>query len=155
RIVPVVVGNGDNSLYRFTAAGVSVWSYPTGGNVRSSPAVGPQGDIYFGSFDHKVYALHDDHTLFWTGTTADVIDLASPTVGPDSTVYIGSQDRFLYAIRASGALRWTYTDNANIDATPCVRTDGSVVAAMGSHVAAINPATGTALWRFFARNSIR
>jgi len=150
-----VIGNGDNSLYRFTSGGSPVWSFGTGGNVRSSPAVGPAGDLYFGSFDHNIYALHPDHSLFWSGTTGDIIDLASPTVGPDSTIYIGSQDRFLYAIRPNGSLRWTFTDNANIDATPCVRADGSIAAAMGSHVAAIDPATGTALWRFFAKNSIR
>ena len=38
-------------------AGDLLWSFETGGMVRSSPAIGSDGTVYVGSTDHKVYAL--------------------------------------------------------------------------------------------------
>ncbi len=151
----VVIGNGDNNLYRFTAAGAPVWSYSTSGNVRSSAARGPAGDLYVGSHDFMVHAVSDAGVPQWTGVTGDIIDLASPAVGSDSTIYIGSEDQFLYAVRPDGTLRWAYTDTSKVDATPCIRPDGVIVAAMGSHIEAIEPTTGTYLWDYHARSSVR
>ena len=34
----------------------SIWSYQTGGNIYSSPTVA-NGEVYFGSCDHNVYAV--------------------------------------------------------------------------------------------------
>ena len=39
-------------------AGVQKWRYGTGGQIGwSSPAIGPDGAVYFGSLDHKIYAI--------------------------------------------------------------------------------------------------
>ena len=33
------------------------WKYATGSEVRSSPALGPDGTVYFGSYDSNIYAI--------------------------------------------------------------------------------------------------
>jgi len=39
-------------------AGGLKWKFTTGNHVESSPAIGPDGTIYFGSDDGKVYAVN-------------------------------------------------------------------------------------------------
>ena len=34
-----------------------IWEFETGGDVESSPAIGPDGTVYIGSNDKKVYAI--------------------------------------------------------------------------------------------------
>ena len=38
--------------------GTVLWEFETGGYVTSSPAVGPDGTVYVGSSDNKLYALN-------------------------------------------------------------------------------------------------
>jgi hypothetical protein len=53
----VYVGSTDDCVYALNAAtGVLVWSYRTGSDVYSSPAVS-NGVVYIGSYDHNVYAF--------------------------------------------------------------------------------------------------
>ena len=58
----VYVGSWDNSLYAIDAAsGHKKWSYATGDDVDSSPALSPDGTtVYVGSDDNSLYAI-------WTG----------------------------------------------------------------------------------------
>ena len=75
-----------------------LWSFETGGAVRSSPAVGSDGTVYIGSVDHKIYALngHTGEKKWEFATGGDV--LSSPAIGKDGTVYFGSEDKKLYAL---------------------------------------------------------
>ena len=41
-------------------AGVKLWEFETGGTVYSSPAIGPDGTVYVGSWDKKLYAIKTD-----------------------------------------------------------------------------------------------
>ena len=51
------VSSFDNKMYALNAqTGDFLWSYQTGGNVYSSPAV-VDGVAYFGSYDGNVYAV--------------------------------------------------------------------------------------------------
>jgi outer membrane protein assembly factor BamB len=46
--------------------GTVKWTYQTGGPVRSSPAVGPDGTIYVGSSDSaKLHAINPNGTKKW------------------------------------------------------------------------------------------
>ena len=39
------------------SAGVKLWEYEPGFAVTSSPAIGPDGKVYVGSIDKKLYAI--------------------------------------------------------------------------------------------------
>ena len=40
--------------------GTVLWEFETGGDVHSSPAIGPDGTVYVGSEDKKLYAIKTD-----------------------------------------------------------------------------------------------
>ena len=79
-------------------AGSKLWEFKTGGDVYSSPAIGPDGTVYFGS--DKLYAINGKSgvKLWEFETGGDVV--SSPAIGSDGTVYVGSYDNKLYAIKA-------------------------------------------------------
>ena len=37
-----------------------LWEFETGGKVYSSPPIGPDGTVYVGSYDKKIYAIKTD-----------------------------------------------------------------------------------------------
>jgi len=73
------------------------WKYETGDDVSSSPAIAPDGTVYFGSEDGYLYALYPDGTLkrryYYIGLVR-----SSPAIAEDGTVYVGSDDGNLYAL---------------------------------------------------------
>jgi hypothetical protein len=79
--------------------GVKLWEFETGGDVRSSPAIGSDGTVYVGSGDKKLYAINGKSGVkLWEFETGDGVN-SSPDIGSDGTVYVGSSDRNLYAIK--------------------------------------------------------
>ena len=100
----VLVGSDEGILYAFDATtGDDKWRYPsvgTIGQIWSTPAVDDQR-VYFGSMDHKVYALSlQDGTLAlgWPFETGGAI-VAQPLL-LERMVIVGSFDRKLYGIDA-------------------------------------------------------
>jgi outer membrane protein assembly factor BamB len=65
----------------------------------SSPAIGPDGTVYVGSYDHKLYAINGKSGVkLWEFETGFSV-WSSPAIGSDGTLYIGSRDYKVYAIR--------------------------------------------------------
>src|SRR5438445_7373518 len=69
--------------------------------IYSSPAIGADGTVYVGDYDHNLYAISPPSsgtlgTLKWKYTTGGAIS-SSPSIGSDGTVYAGSDDGYLYA----------------------------------------------------------
>ncbi len=154
-----------HSLRALSAADGSVrWSYPLGkGEVRSTPAVAPDGSITFvvetrepqlpGSTTGVVHRLSKDGALLWTFDVDPThvtlqIGLAAPAIGADGSVYVAG-DR-LYALAPDGQLRWaalapTYEA---LSASPVVGQDGTVYfAAHNVALTAFDPADGTERWK--------
>jgi outer membrane protein assembly factor BamB len=124
--------------------------------VTSSPAIGPDGMIYFGAWDDRLYAVHAfDGSTKWTYATGDDVG-SSPALSPDfSTVYVGSEDRNLHAVHtANGTARWTYLAGAGITASPMVGPDGSVFIASSDAVLHAVSEAGEARWTFRVGSAI-
>lgn len=122
---PVVVGN---SFYAINPDGTRKWNFPTDDGVETSPGIGPDGTIYFGSYDSTIYAVTDGGTegiLKWSYKTGGVVD-ASPTIGADGTMYIGSRDSTLYAFNPDGSIRWTYKAGDDIESSVTIAGDGTI-----------------------------
>ena len=80
--------------------GTQLWAFDTGGDVRSSPALSPDGaTLYIGSDDAKVYALQTSTVeQQWAFDTGGHVR-SSPALSPDgATLYIGSWDDKVYAL---------------------------------------------------------
>jgi outer membrane protein assembly factor BamB len=68
------------------------WSFNDfGGAVNSSPAIGADGTVYFGTDDSNVYAmtLGRGHIVWQASPGGFPLGLNSPAIGPNGTVYIG------------------------------------------------------------------
>jgi len=124
------------------------WTYTTGGDIWSSPAIGQHGTIYFGSEDGYLYALHADGSLKWRFTTSSGI-LSAPALDNRGRIYIGSKDSCVYCIEDSVTyprLNWTFHANGMISAPILVGNDGTVYART-SLLYAIDPA-GNQKWTY-------
>jgi len=108
------------------------WKFSTKGAIHSHPAIGSDGTIYIGAWDHNLYAINPDGSLKWSFPTGGQIN-ASPTLGSDGTIYIGAWDRNLYAINPKGALKWKFTTKGEIFSTPAIGLDGTLYIGCWGH----------------------
>ncbi|MDY6835093.1 MAG: PKD domain-containing protein [Chloroflexota bacterium] len=149
--------------------GSKIWDYSTVGGVLSSPAVGDDGTIYFGTSDGKFYALNSSGTPKWNTpyNTSERI-VSSPAIGLDGTVYFGSQeppgwredpdpnrqDGNLWAIHPDGSLKWSYSTSGWILSSPAIDPDGVIYFGCGnSRLYAIYP-DRTIKWTYTAADWI-
>jgi len=107
------VAGGTGAVYALDSAGRETWRLLFAGAVRSSPAVGRDGVIYFGTGDGKFHALRPDGTMLWSYSAADSI-LSSPAIGADTSVVVGSDDGYVYCFRDYN------TADPTPPGTPCV-----------------------------------
>ncbi len=118
----------DTSFWAVNPDGTRKWEFYVGDGVESSPAIGHDGTIYFGSYDGNVYAVEDSVTyprLKWMFPTGAAVD-ASPTVDGDGTIYIGSRDSVMYAIEPDGSLKWSYKTGGGIESSVTVDDHGYI-----------------------------
>lgn len=95
-----------------------LWSYKTGASIESSPVVGKDGTIYFGSHDGSFYAINKDGSLKWKKElTKPIYDprwnvskaiMASPAIASDGTVYINTASGYLHALNPGGDEKWRF-----------------------------------------------
>src|SRR5438093_5250152 len=85
--------------------------------IFSSPAVGADQTIYFGSGNGKFYALTPAGGEKWSFTTGAEIQ-SSPAIGTDGTLYFGSGDGKLYALNPDGTKKWEFQTGRDILSSP-------------------------------------
>ena len=90
------------------------WSFQTGFDVDSSPAIGSDGTIYVGSYDDYLYAINPDGSRKWRFKTGGYVSYSSPAAGSDGTIYVGSEDNNLYAINPDGSKKWTFKTGVTV-----------------------------------------
>jgi outer membrane protein assembly factor BamB len=107
--------------------------------------VGPDGAIYIGSYDKKLYAVNPNGTLKWSFATSNGV-FSSPAIGADGAVYFGSHDGKVRALNPDGTLRWTFTTGGAVYSSPAIDKDQVVyVGSFDQKLHAINP-NGTQKW---------
>jgi len=133
------------------------WTLLTGGDICSSPAVGADGTIYVGSWDHKLYAVSPDGSLRWNLAVDNMIS-SSPAIGLDGTIFVGALEwggGNMYAINADGTLKWAFNVGGRIASSPAIGADGTIyVGSEDIHrLYAIEP-NGTLKWSFTTGNDV-
>jgi outer membrane protein assembly factor BamB len=121
--VPVPVST---VFFAINPDGTMKWSFDMEDGTESSPAIGPDGTIYVGSYDGHLYAIADEGdkgVLKWKYKTGGVID-ASPTVDGIGRIYIGSRDGNMYAFEPDGTLLWTFTVGVGIESSASIDDKG-------------------------------
>ncbi len=119
----------------------------------TTPAIGADGTIYFGTFEGRLCAINPDGTRKWSFRTEREI-CSSPALGNDGTIYFGSRDRKLYAVRPDGKLSWKFQTGAWVDASPALGSDGSIYfGSWDKKFYALTPA-GEKRWQFQTEGEI-
>lgn len=137
-----------------TAGPPPIWSLPNGGFVAySSPALGADGTIYFGTSRGYLRALTPAGTLRWEVKVGKYIRDTSPVIATDGTIYIGSADG-IAAVAPDGTIKWTFVTNGRVRSTPALDPAGRIyVGSVGQGPSlratfyAINP-NGTERWSY-------
>ncbi|MFZ9836971.1 MAG: PQQ-binding-like beta-propeller repeat protein [Opitutaceae bacterium] len=131
-----------------TPAGRVLWSVTRSDWVDSTPAVGPDGTIYVGSHDGRLYALQPGTgAIRWSYNAGSFIS-GSPAIGGDGTLYFGSGSFRLHAVGPDGRERWTFPVGDWIESSPAVAVDGTVyVGCRDGALYAVSP-EGRERWRF-------
>jgi len=137
---------------------MGLWRYKLtaveGGSFYSSPAFGPDGNIYVGSIDSALYSVDTSGALRWRYPTGSFIR-SSPAIAPDGTIYIGSYDDVLYAINPDGTSRWSYSTGGSIHASPAIGADGTVYFSSLDHWFYSLSSAGDLGWRTLANKAAR
>jgi outer membrane protein assembly factor BamB len=130
------------------ATGATLWSYVTGGNIGSAPAVA-NGVVYAGSYNGTFYAWNArTGKLLWSYPTGTPF-YSSPAV-VSGVVYVGSYDSNIYAFNAgTGAVLWSYkAGTSGIAASPAVAHGMVYVAGAGGTLYVVEAKTGVARWQY-------
>lgn len=155
---PKYLGNPLNSSLGLGSGTTNTasWTFTAQAPIYTSPAIGADGTIYFGSDDSNVYAINGKTgALKWTYPTLSYVE-SSPAIGSDGTVFIGGDDANIYAINGStGALKWSYTTGSFINSSPAVGSDGTVfIGSTDGNVYAFNGSSGALLWTYSTQGSV-
>lgn len=149
---------GDHWVYALYPDGTVKWKYRDGYETSSisSPAIGSDGIIYFGS-DHYpnyyLYAINANGTLRWKYSTSYYAN-GAPAIGPDGTIYFGSGDEHLYAMNPNGTLKWRFNTGSYVKGASSIAADGTIyVPSFNSYFYALTP-NGTLLWKGYTGDDI-
>lgn len=131
------------------------WSFATGQSIRSSPALGPDGTVYF-TAGARIFAL-DGRTgaQRWVASAARTI--SSPALGPNGTLYAGgtedspSRAAVLLAFESATGnrrwSRWATNDLPELLASPALTRDGTLLfITRDASAYVLDAATGKTRW---------
>ena len=111
----IFITSEDGRLYGYTSTGDPLWpAYNTGTVLRSTPALGIEGYLYFGDGDGRVHAVNSFNGLSATGWPRKIANapiVVPPVIGRDQTVVVAATDGFVYALGSDGALLWRSVQN--------------------------------------------
>jgi outer membrane protein assembly factor BamB len=114
-----------NYLYALYPNGTLKWKYRLGNHIMSSPVIGKDGTIFFGSYNKNIYALYPNGTLRWNFKTGGFVH-TSPAIDDDGVIYCGSDDHYMYALYPNGTLKWKYNAGCRIGGDPTIGDDGTI-----------------------------
>lgn len=140
----IYVGTYNGGLYTLSAInenGQLKWEYTIENSMLSSPVVGTDGTIYFGTGTSQgegmyLYAVNPDGSLKWRYD--EILGVFNTSaIGSDGTIYVGSRDTYLYAINPDGSLKWKYEAGAPIMSHLAIGSDGAIYFCTSYHLYAV------------------
>lgn len=82
----IYVGACNHKMYAFNPDGSICWTFSTQSSVVSSPAVGADSSVVFGSYDGNVYCLRDITSKDLTPPTTPVVTVPTQTIAPGQPI---------------------------------------------------------------------
>jgi outer membrane protein assembly factor BamB len=136
--------------------GVPKWTYQHTSWILHTPAVGPEGNIYFTTWmGGELVAIDSDGNYLWTYET-DFYLWASPAVDPDTgNIFLGDRKGIMRCFEPDGDIVWTRTfASTGIDGSAAVDANGDVYVAIGNQpgnpyrgLIKLDGETGDTIWQ--------
>jgi outer membrane protein assembly factor BamB len=151
----VYTGSHDYFLYAVGTDGRKKWSYNTGGQIWSSPAIGRDNKIFIGSDSDVLTALYPDGKVSWRFITtmdpekgepppeAGRFDVdTSPLIMDDGTIVFGCHVQLFALKPGAGDIRWVFaagTGRSKIFSSAAASPDGTIFfGTQGNYFFALN-----------------
>ncbi len=144
----LLVSSLDDKLHAFDRQkGTEVWSFQAEGDIIGSVSV-VDGVAYFGSSDHKVYAIDlDSQEQVWNQPFETGNWVWSEPVVVGDRVYVTSMDHSVYALdRLTGAKVWSYETGSALPGGAAVTDSQVFVGSLDKQVYALSAESGQLLW---------
>lgn len=130
------------------------WKFNAGQAIESSPSIGMDGTLYFGSLKNNFFALNPDGTEKWRFTREEEEFRSASSIGKDGTIYFTSLHSLrpvynilhkrnmeygkprLYALNPDGTLKWEFEIGGIFAGTinsPLIGHDGIIYIGAGSN----------------------
>jgi len=121
--------NPGTTLHAIRPDGTEKWVFDAGARIYSSPAIGADGTIYFGTLDDTglFFAIRPDGTELWRRSAIAEGAYVSPAIASDGTLFFGA-DR-VYHFTPAGDILWEFRSVDGVGSSPAVTTDGGIVQA--------------------------
>lgn len=133
-----------------SSSGKLRWTLPIGAVSRSSPSIGSDGTIYFGTDAGVLFAVSSTSDIIWKYQTGGSI-VSTPAISSKDMIFFGSEDKYIYALQAStGSLIWRYRVGDIVMSSPVLDSENSVYCGAGSTFYAIYD-TGVLKWKASVR----
>ena len=128
---------------------ITNWASGPSGSISSSPCIGKDDKIYFGSADGYLYCLRTNGTLHWKISLGGVVS-SSPAIDIHGNIYIGSSDNYLYSIKSNGSTNWRSKTGGIISASPTFNTNGDrvYIGSLDNYVYCLNVTNGKTNWMY-------
>ncbi|MCB1220870.1 MAG: PQQ-binding-like beta-propeller repeat protein [Planctomycetales bacterium] len=142
-----IYSSGGRNLYAFDGNGRQLWQISADGEIHSTPALLPGGQLAFGDSEGFFYFYEDNGTRI-SKYILDGSVASSPAVAADGSLYVGTTTGELYSFGADlSPLRQFHADSG-IRSTPAIDGDGTVfVATEDGHVHAVF-SDGVEAWEY-------
>jgi outer membrane protein assembly factor BamB len=127
--------------------GTVLWTFRSNEDIDGSPALCPDGTIYIGSWDKKLYAIRPDGSKKWAFIASEGFT-SSPAVDHDGVVYIGCMDHYIYAVMPDGIQKWRFATNGPVRSSPAIAADGTIYIGSEDNKLYAIKADGTLAWSF-------
>lgn len=124
------------------------WSYNTGDEVYSSPAV-VGGRVYVTSLSGYLYCLDaETGEKIWETPVGNSRSSPAVVVGKNK-VYVGSNDDKVYAVNLeNGTIEWTFTTGGSVRSSPVFYSNYIYIGSNDDNIYAINANTGAKVWSY-------
>lgn len=131
-----------------------LWTFHCQDEIRGAPAY-KDGWLFFGSYDHGLYALHGKKgELIWRYQSDGPI--VSRPIIEDGNVIFGSADRRVHVInQLSGKIFWSYFTEGAIYSSPAFSGGHIFIGSDDAHLHAINMISGNGVWKFDSGAPVR
>lgn len=139
------------------AAGKAVspaWLFQSEDEIRGTPIV-HNGGLYFGSYDHHLYALEAANgKLLWKYPTDGGV-VSRPAIY-ENNLYIGSEDQRLHVVtQRTGRVNWTYFTKGPIRSSPHIAEGHVFIGSDDGGLHAVNTLSGRRAWQIDTNGPVR